>query len=786
MFARILSWIKRSIRRLRWVIVALLLVLVWAKWGPMDPLFTTPRSTVLLDRNGELLGATVAKDGQWRMPSTDSVPDRFAMCLIQFEDRHFRDHWGVRPGSLVRAWQQNRKAGRIVSGGSTITMQVARMARGDRDRTWWNKFVEVLIALRIELRYDKEEILMLYAANAPFGGNVVGLDAAAWRWYGRDAKSLGWGESATLAVLPNAPSRIHPGRNRDALLAKRNRLLDRLLEVKALDSLQWSLARVEPLPEFPHALPRIAPHLLTTMLVEGHSGQRVITTIDRALQERVNDMALRHGPVMRANEVHNAAVLVMDVETGEVLAYMGNQPDADADHAGMVDVVRAQRSTGSLLKPFLYADMLQSGERMPDQLVADLPTSYEGFAPRNYDERFDGAVPASQALSRSLNVPAVRALREHGVERTRRMFLAMGLVGLDRGADHYGLSLIVGGGESSLWELTGAYASLARIAIGYSGSAASVEGAVHPPVVLREERTWQGQPVLNAASVFHTIQAMQGVNRPETESGWQRFAGNERIAWKTGTSYGHRDAWAIGFTDRYAVGVWTGNASGEGRPGLTGTLAAAPLLFEVFGALPDGAGFDPPYDAMERMAVCPASGFRAGPDCAHPDERWIIHEAVRTAPCPYHHMITVDTDARHRVPPGPGSHQVSWFSLPPAMEYYYAPTHPAYRTLPPWLDADGATSAQRPMQMIYPEQGATLFVPVQLNGELGRVVFQLAHQRTDATVHWDLDGNYLGSTQREHRLASVAPDGEHTLTLTDENGDHLVVRFRTISSRDQR
>ncbi|MBL0125936.1 MAG: hypothetical protein IPP83_00470 [Flavobacteriales bacterium] len=173
--------------------------------------------------------------------------------------------------------------------------------------------------------------------------------------------------------------------------------------------------------------------------------------------------------MMRANEVHNAAVLVMDVETGEVLAYMGNQPDADADHAGMVDVVRAQRSTGSLLKPFLYADMLQSGERMPDQLVADLPTSYEGFAPRNYDERFDGAVPASQALSRSLNVPAVRALREHGVERTRRMFLAMGLVGLDRGADHYGLSLIVGGGESSLWELTGAYASLARIAIGYSG-----------------------------------------------------------------------------------------------------------------------------------------------------------------------------------------------------------------------------------------------------------------------------------------------------------------------------
>lgn len=783
MKARVWAWMKRLARRLRWALVALVLLYLWARWGPMDPLFTTPRSTVLLDEKGELLAATVADDGQWRMPPGDSIPARFERCLIEFEDRRFRHHRGIHLPSLVRAWQQNKQAGHIVSGGSTITMQVARMARGDRDRSVWNKLVEMLLALRIEARYSKDEILQLYSANAPFGGNVVGLDAAAWRWFGRDAHQLGWAECATLAVLPNAPSRIHPGRNRDALRTKRDRLLDRLLFAQAIDSVQWSLAKEEPLPETPHALPRIAPHLLTTLQGEGLEGQRIHTTIDAVLQQRVNELALRYGPVLRANEVHNAAVLVLDVPTGRVLAYVGNLPDADVAHAGMVDIIRAPRSTGSLLKPFLYADMLQSGERMPDQLVPDLPTSFDGFAPRNFDERYDGAVPASQALARSLNVPAVRALREHGVERTRHMLVGMGLHHLDRSAHNYGLSLIMGGGESTLWELTGAYASMARVVLRFSGSDAALEGAVHAPGVLKERSRYDPErPPLNAASLYHTIMALQGVNRPEAEAGWYRFAGTERIAWKTGTSYGHRDAWAIGVTDRYAVGVWTGNASGEGRPGLTGTLAAAPLLFEVFGALPDGRGFDPPYDGMEHMTVCRASGYRAGPDCEPAEERLVLREGFRTAPCPYHRRILLDASGTHRVAPGTGAQLVSWFSLPPAMEFYYAGNHPGYRPLPPWESGVPAVRSQLPMQMIYPENGAKLFIPVQLSGETGRVVLHAAHQEPSTVVHWDLDGNYLGSTVGDHRMTTALNDGEHRLTLTDDDGTRLEIAFRAVVS----
>lgn len=765
---------KRWRRALAWMLTVVGLVLAWARWGPMDPLFPGPRSTVLLDRAGTTLAASVAADGQWRMPPGDSIPPRFERCLIAFEDRHFRSHFGIHIPSLVRAAQQNRKAGRVVSGGSTLTMQVARMARGDRPRTWWNKTLEMLLALRLEVRYSKDDILALYASNAPFGGNVVGLEAAAWRWFGRAPHQLGWAESATLAVLPNAPARIHPGRQREALRRKRDRLLSYLRDTHVIDSLACALAMSEPLPERPLPLPRSAPHLLGTLEAEGLRGQRISSTIDAALQQRVTAIAERHAQVLRANEVHNAAVLVLDTRTSAVLAYVGNLPTAGAEHAGAVDIVRARRSAGSLLKPFLYADMLQSGELMPDQLVADLPTHYDGFAPRNFDERYDGAVPASSALARSLNVPAVRALKQHGIERTLRMLRAMGLHSLDKRADHYGLSLVVGGAESTLWELTGAYASMARILL-------HAEGPVHAPTALLHG-TKQKDPInapLSAAAVHHTFVALQDLNRPEVESGWQHFAGTERIAWKTGTSFGHRDAWAIGVTDRYTVGVWTGNADGEGRPGLTGTLAAAPILFEIFTTLPDGHGFDPPYDELEPMVICRTSGHRAGPDCLPTDTLHIIRTAVRTMPCPYHQRVFVDRTETMRLPPDGDGHWVSWFNLPPAMEHYYAASHAGYRPMPAAAFGDEDPI----MGLVYPEPDARILIPVQLDGTPSRLVLHAAHRETGAVIDWDIDGTYIGRTTGDHRLAMDPEAGPHSLTLTDQQGRTLHARFHCIAGK---
>jgi penicillin-binding protein 1C len=763
-------------------------LIAWARWWPMRPLFEAPCSTVLLDRDGQLLEATVAVDGQWRFPPPENVPARFTACLVQFEDRHFFSHLGIRPRSLVRAWRQNRRAGRIVSGGSTLTMQVARLSRGPHDRTYGEKLIEALLALRIELRYSKADILRLFAAHAPFGGNVVGLDAAAWRYYGRPADRLSWSECATLAVLPNAPSAIHPGKRHAALRAKRDRLLDRLLEVKLIDRTEWSLAKEEPLPGRPKALPRRAPHLLTTMMTGGYAGELIRTTIDGHLQDRATAAVDRYAPVLEANEVHNAAALILDVRHGNVLAYVGNLSGAGPGHAGQVDIVRARRSTGSVLKPFLYADMLQDGELLPDMLVADVPTRYDGFAPRNYDEHYSGAVPASEALSRSLNVPAVRALHGHGVERTLCLLRAMGLKSIDRSANDYGLTLIVGGAESTLWELAGAYASMGRVLDNFGrGGLPYHAGDIHAPVLLPgQEGRSDGNsttvdrrdpsPVLSAAAIWFTMKALREVARPAEEQGWNRFMGQQHIAWKTGTSYGHRDAWAIGLTDRYCVAVWTGNASGEGRPGLTGTLAAAPLLFDLFNLLPSGRGFDPPYDEMARTAVCPASGSRAGRDCPQADTLWVPREGLRTPTCPFHERILLDPTG-HRISEGQGR-SVPWFVLPPAMALYYAQRTPSYRALPPWQP--GRTGLEdMPMEVLYPDNRSKVLVPVELDGGRGNMVVEVAHRDRDATVYWDLDGNYLGATVGEHRMALSPADGSHLLTLTDDAG-HILRRSFTV------
>ncbi|HEY0978568.1 MAG TPA: penicillin-binding protein 1C [Flavobacteriales bacterium] len=767
-------------------LLALFAVFAWAKWGPMDPLFSSPTSTVLLDRRGELITATVATDGQWRFPPGGAVPERFATCLVQFEDRRFHRHWGVRLPSLYRAWQQNRAAGRVVRGGSTITMQVARLSGGPGERTYWAKLKEILLALRLELRYSKAEILALHAGNAPFGGNVVGLEAAAWRWFGRPAQGLSWAESATLAVLPNAPAVIFPGKRQEALRTKRDRLLSRLLRIGAIDSIEWSLALEEPLPGTPHDLPRTAPHLLTTFRGQGRTGELLRTTLDAALQRRCTEAVDRYGERLRANEVHNAAALVMEVSTGRVLAYVGNLPSAGSDRAGEVDIIRARRSTGSLLKPFLFADMLQSGELLPRMLVADVPTRYEGFAPRNFDEQYNGAVPAEQALARSLNIPAVRALRQHGIERTLVTLRALGLRSIDCPADHYGLSLVVGGAESTLWELCGAYANMARILVDHGrGGVGYHADIVHPPIVLLadtvqpSDRPSEAPPPLSASAIHCTLQALADVARPAEEQGWSRFVGGQRISWKTGTSFGHRDAWAIGVTDRYAVAVWTGNASGEGRPGLTGTLAAAPLLFDLFALLPRGTGFEAPYDEMRRAVICRESGHRAGIDCVHADTTWIPPEGLRTAVCPYHRSIRVDATGSVRVPAGEGR-LVPWFSLPPAMERYYALRVAGYRPLPPLRDGG---SDEGPMEVLYPDRGAALLIPVRLDGTVGQAVIEVAHRDQRTTVHWDLDGDFMGSTVGDHRMALAPAEGAHILTLTDAQGRALRHPFRVVRGR---
>ncbi len=462
-----------------------------------EPLFDAPLSYVAEARDGTLLSARIAADGQWRFPPRDEVPAKFRRALILFEDKRFESHSGVDALAIARAVKLNTEKGRVVSGGSTLTMQLARLARASArdapaERTFRAKAMEALLALRLEMTYDKDELLALYAGHAPFGGNVVGLEAAAWRYFGREPESLSWAEAATLAVLPNNPSLVHLSRNRERLQAKRNALLRRLHAAGDLDALELDLALSEPLTTEPHDLPDFAPHLLETLRAGNPAQHRFRTTLDARLQAEATRAVQAHTELIARQQVYNAAALVVDNVTFEVLAYVGNgngehgdipifqtQPASNASGAALenrnvpifpisrgyaVDIIRRPRSTGSILKPLLYAAMLEDGLLTPRMLLPDVPTHYEGFQPENFDRQYRGAVRADEALAHSLNVPAVRMLKTYGIARFTDLLRGAGMSTLKRPADHYGLTLILGGAEGNLWDISAMYASLADIA----------------------------------------------------------------------------------------------------------------------------------------------------------------------------------------------------------------------------------------------------------------------------------------------------------------------------------
>lgn len=782
------SFLKK--RKGRWFTALFIFSIYYAFCLP-SVLFTDPTSTVLLDKDGHLLGAKIASDGQWRFPERKKVPYKFAQCIIQYEDRQFYYHPGFNPIAFGRAMKQNLSNKRVVSGGSTLTMQVIRIARKNPPRTIWQKLIEVMLATRLEISYKKESILGLYASHAPFGSNVVGIDAASWRYFGRDPDKLSWAESATLAVLPNSPSLIYPGKNQLRLKDKRDRLLDRLKEAGIIDANTCALSKEEPLPGAPHPLPQLAPHLLERAAKEGMKGEIVKTTLDLNLQERVTAVVEKHHRTLKGNQINNAAALVLDVETGNVLAYCGNTDDpAEEGNGDDVDVITAPRSTGSILKPFLYAGMLSDGQILPNTLVADIPTDLSGYNPQNFNRTYDGAVPARRALARSLNVPAVRMLQQYRVDRFHDLLRKIGLTTINQPPDHYGLSLILGGAEGKLWDLAGAYASMARTLTHYNERGGYDKADFHSPLYVEAKEKPHDAPVgehsyFDASAIWFTLDAMTELTRPDEEVNWNEFLSSNRIAWKTGTSFGFRDGWAIGVTPSYVVAVWVGNADGEGRPGLVGVQTAAPILFDIFSMLRTPEWFKRPDNDMQKIMVCRESGFRAL-DICDKEEQLVPKSGLKCASCPYHRLIHLDASGNYRVTSDcedvSKMQHVAWFVLPPAMEYYYKTKNPSYKTLPPFREDCGGVTTNA-MEFVYPRQETQLYIPTELDGRPGKVIFEIAHRKNGVTVYWHLDEQYMGKTVDFHQFAMNPDPGFHTITCVDENGESISMKVEIVNKK---
>jgi penicillin-binding protein 1C len=739
--------------------------------------------------DGSLIGARIANDGQWRFPVFDQIPEKFEKSLLTFEDRYFYYHPGINPVSLARALISNIKAGGIVSGGSTITMQVARIYRGNRPRTYGEKFIEMLSALKLELLRSKETILLMYSANAPFGGNTVGLEAAAWRYTGKSSADLTWAEAAALAVLPNSPALVFPGRNQEILKTKRDDLLKKLFEKDYIDSLTLLLAIDEPLPGKPKSLPAKAPHL-TNFFYLKNRGKMVRTTIDPVLQERATEIINTHQKNLSANYIFNSACIIVEVETGNVLAYVGNSSPEDASsHGGDVDIIRSLRSTGSILKPFLYAGIQQSGDILPNTLIGDVPTRFPGFSPKNFDQSYSGAVTAGSALSQSLNIPAVKMLQIYNTEKFLNLLHKTGFTTFNKPADYYGLSLILGGGETTLWELAGVYASLSRVLNRYLLEKKYYKSDYHQPVLIFKkeqipDRTEEPDPPLSAAAIWLTYEALQKVNRPQSETGWQYFSSSPNLAWKTGTSFGFRDGWAVGTTPGYVAGVWTGNADGEGRPGLTGSSAAAPILFDLVNMMGSAEWFKTPYEDFTEIRVCSQSGFRAGPECPVTVEILACANGLRSGPCPYHQIIHLNKAGTFQINSECATQSeitnVNWFVLPPAMEYYYRQKHPEYRSLPPVAPGCSVNKDIPVMEFIYPGAGIKIFIPRDQTGLLTRVIPEVAHRNPAKKIFWHLDKKYIGTTRYIHQIEMIAETGNHVITVVDEDGNTIQCSFEII------
>lgn len=815
----------------------------------LGPLLRLPEAVVVYDREGLLLSALPATDGQWRFPaenpsaaslrkSGDRLPGgegpllqtagwlRFEKALLAFEDRRFRFHPGIDPPALLRAFRQNRRAGRIRGGGSTLTQQLARMARAARHpgktypRSYGNKAAEAFLALSLEAFLTKDEILALYAAHAPFGGNVAGLEAAAWRYFGKPPAEISLSEAALLAVLPNAPALLHPGRNRDKLLRKRNRLLEQLSEQGALDSLELALAKAEEIPPAPRPLPHLAPHLLfrwkaRDLGVEkagvektglgktglGKAGVEKVglektslrSSIDRPLQEGLEALARDYHPLLSANEVEGLAVAVVETTPRGVFlrALVGNAAYPVRRASGYVDASAAPRSTGSILKPFLYALLLDQGSLLPGQWLEDLPTRFGDFRPENADLGYDGYVRADEALLRSLNIPFVRALADFGVEPFQAFLQRAGLRHLFRSPEEYGLSLILGGGEATLLETVTLYAALAR---GGRFAPLSLMADGMPSI---SGKTADGRPrgtpsdaapppdpvLLSEEAAYLTLETLRRLERPEEEAPLQALAEARPIAWKTGTSFGQRDAWAVGVTPRYTVGVWAGNPGGEGRPGLWGGRAAGPLLFRVFSLLPpsEESPWFPPPPGLVSFSVCPLTGYRAAPACPAADTVRAPASARLAPLCPFHARMAVDASSLRvhaGCEPSQNLRLASYLDLPPAAGSFYAQGHGRHDLAPPWRADCREEGGTRAIEILYPRNGARLSAMTGLDGRRQKIVFEARHRLPAAGLRWFLNGKDLGRTTDFHTVAVHPERGANRLLVVDEDGDRDEVVFQ--------
>ncbi|PPU12923.1 penicillin-binding protein 1C [Xanthomonas arboricola] len=777
---------RRWLTGLRWSAVALLsAVLLLDLAFPLPLPKSRDTSTLVVARDGTPLRAFADRNGVWRYPaSPQSVSPLYLQALLNYEDRWFWRHPGVNPWGLLRAGGQWIGQGRIVSGGSTLTMQVARIL-DPHTRTPWGKAKQLLRALQLEAHLSKREILTLYLERAPYGGTIEGVEAASWAYLGKPAKALSQAEAALLAVLPQSPSRLRPDRHPEAAQRARDKVLDRMVELGVWSRAQVDDARIEPV-----VTRSLKPPLHAALLAQRlHSAQpraaRIVTTLDVELQRTLEERVTTY--FSQLPERTSAALLVVDNATMEARAYVGSASFGDRKRLGHVDMVQAWRSPGSTLKPFLYGMALDDGLIHSESLLVDAPQSFGSYRPGNFDAAFNGPVSAATALRLSLNVPAVDLLDRIGPARFAARLSNAGIeLRFARGSVP-NLALILGGTGAQLQELVGAFAALNR-----GGIAGRVRYTPDDPRIERR--------LMSPGAAWIVREILQSNPRPGYGSGTFDTATRPGVAWKTGTSYGYRDAWAIGGTRRYTVGVWVGRPDGTPLPGQYGAVTALPLMFEVIDALPRSAGDSAPVPmpaTVRALDTCwPLGGAadRTPPaQCARRADAYVLDGAVpptfaeRDARLWQSGQLHFDVDARS------GQRLSQECSQAHERVPHAVARWPAL--VSPWLSTAERNAAQLPPLAVdcVPDGRMTGGGVLRIDGLSDRatlaranatsrpVRLQLRALGSDARIDWLLDGRWIAQTNgRQGFQREFAEVGTHTLTAMASDGAWTQLRFRVL------
>lgn len=766
MFERINPKLKEIFKR-RWVKVFFAFIVVLVVLNIVfPPKINVSYSTLITDKKGEILHAFLSTDEKWRMyVELKEITPTLRKAILAKEDKYFKYHFGVNPIAIFRAAFNNITKNRRTSGASTITMQVVRMLNPD-ERTYWNKISEILRAIQLEIFYSKDEILQMYLNLVPYGSNIEGIKSASYLYFQKSPDRLSLAEVTTLAIIPNRPTSLRLGTKNPLIVEERNKWLKRFQQAKVFDSQLVNDALREPLTVFRHEAPKDAPHLSLRLKKQFADEAIIHSSVSKATQSKVEQMVANYVNRTRAMNINNAAVLVINNETMQVEAYVGSAGFNDKLDGGQVDGVQAIRSPGSALKPLLYATAFDKGIITPKNIINDVPTNFNGFEPENFDRKFNGKVSVEFALANSLNIPAVKVVKDLGKTALIEQLKKADFQTVKKQEKDLGLSIVLGGCGVTLEEMTQLYAAFAN------------DGNWRKAKMLADkltEKRLSNASIISPSATYLITEILAQIKRPDLPNNFDYTYRLPKIAWKTGTSFGRRDAWSIGYNKKYTVGVWVGNFSGEGVPELSGAEIATPLLFQIFNTIDyntSSVWFRQPKDVVSRQ-VCAESGDLPSEYCSNKILDYSIKNISHTRKCTHLKKIYVNLSESMsyctQCLPVDGYKEKLYSNLAPELISFYELKHILYEKIPthnPNCTRFFKTANNAPI-ITNPNNGSEYFL-----SENDTQQMQLACQTANDVreVYWYINDRLLQKSSASKPVFVTPTLGKLKISCTDDKG----------------